>query len=535
MTHSRAMNTAVVVMLVCAAVMTADAAPHAVEPLNPDVDSVVPEMAQLQELAPGDVDVLGNLIKLKAYSLSAWDDARIIVSQHSGKYSAILDFVQAYGEAGGGVKRGGRSAEFQGGNIVTEYGLVMASLMTKYSRGVNAYVLKSLDHAVRHDPNGAVHLNTKMKVIGNGGKDGHKIGAAAFLRTKALGLEDSPQIVTEISAKYADYLHFKALVSAAATDADALAATMFLQSKSHGHYQSFLQREIAKVQRRMRHDYDVVAKAAFGSAREAFTKAYNDDRKAFFEHIQVMTPAAAEAADKAVSKMDWVPPTMEEMIAIADKQKKEFMEQYKAKVPDTGKLLKKLMEHVGGVKLFISTSGVTNAQSTMKPKVEFIGKTGHLEAEIRAVPGQLNTFVQHFPAQEPIGDIQKVVLTGTGADESWSCNSVKVRVGGKDAPVVTFKPTNTKAEAFWLKSGETIELVVDSHKAEKDEYTKKGCLAFRATAECDANGVRTPEEDMGCTDDVDSMHSGFCKCDSGDVAKVDCGHDTFTCDEMCSE
>jgi len=529
------MSTAAIAMLVCAAIMSADAAPAAVEPLNPDVDSVVPETAQVQELAPGDVSVLDNLIKLKAYCLSAWDDARIIISQHSGKYSAILDFVQAYGEAGGGVKRGGRSADFKGGNIVTEYGLVMASLLTKYPRGVNAYVLKSLDQAVRHDPNGCVHLNTKMKAIGNGGEGGHKIGAAAYLRTKALGLTDSPQIVTEIAAKYADYLHFKALVSSAATDADALAATMFLESKSHGHYQSFLQREIAKVQRRMRHDYDVVAKAAFGSAREAFTKAYEDDRKAFFEHVQVMTPAAAEGADEAVSKIEWTPPTMEEMIAIADKKKKQFMEDYKAKVPDTGKLLKKIMENVGGVKLFITTSGVTNAQSTMKPKVEFIGKSGNLEAEIRGVPGQLNTFVQHFPSEHALGDIEKVVLTGTGDDQSWSCQGVKVRVGGKDAPVVTFKPTKTKAEAFWLKSGETVELIVDSHKAEKDEYTKSGCLAFRATAECDANGVRTPEEDMGCTEDIDSMHSGFCKCDTGDVAKVDCGHDTFTCNEMCAE
>jgi hypothetical protein len=493
------------------------------------------EFVNLESKAPGDVDVLHNLIMLKSYCLAAWDDARIMISQNSGKYSVILDFVQAYGEAGGGVDRGGRAATVQGGNIVSEYGHVVAAMMSKYPRGINAYVMKSIDQAVRHDANGAVHLDTRLHVIGAGGKNGHRIGAAAYLRTKATGLRDQPLIVADIAAKYADFLHFKALQESAAHDADALAATMFLESKSHGHYQSFLQREMAKVARHMRRDFNFVAKSAFGDARKAYKSDYEADRKAFFQHVQVMTPAANKGAQKAIEKLDWTPPNMEEMEKIADQKKEEFMKAYKAKVPDTGALLKDIIESTGGVKVYISTSGVTDAQSTMKPGIKFIGKDGEINGVLRAVPGKENTFVQHFPAKLAIGDVTQVVLTGTGDKEKWNCAGIKVRSGSKDAAVISFKPSETKQANFWVKSGEEVTMVVDENKSKAHKFTKKGCLAFRATAECDANGVRTPEEDMGCTDEVDSMHSGFCKCDSGDVAKVDCGHDTFTCDEMCSE
>merc|ERR1711939_649345 len=83
-------------------------------------DSALPDEGIIAESAgKPKLDVLKNIIKLKAYCLSAWDDARLVANQYSGKYSAITDFTLMYGQEGGGVSRGGRTEGV--GNIVTEY------------------------------------------------------------------------------------------------------------------------------------------------------------------------------------------------------------------------------------------------------------------------------------------------------------------------------------------------------------------------------------------------------------------------------
>merc|ERR1711998_146752 len=181
---------------------------------------------------------------------------------------------------------------------------------------------------------------------------------------------------------------------------------------------------------------------------------------------------------------------------------------------------KSMVDEAGGVKLFVTTSGETDAQSTMKPKIEFVGKEKSMSGVIRSVPGKSLTFVQHFGTEHPIGKIQKVVLTGTGSGLKWDVSSLKVRVGNKDATVVkmiTGKPDGN----FWLKSGETVELTPDPDSFNKAEFTKQGCMGWRATSQCDPDGDREEDDDKGCTDEIDSSMSGFCKCDTGVVARVE--------------
>merc|ERR1712195_352545 len=194
------------------------------------------------------------------------------------------------------------------------------------------------------------------------------------------------------------FLAAKAKARQMANNADALAATLFLSSKSMGQYKSFLTREVAKVQARMRQEFNIVAKTGFKAAKRAFKDAYNADRVAFFKQASVQATASREASDGASKKYNWSPPTYKEM----------------KKIADPSKLIKELIEEAGGIKLFVSSTGLANAGSTMKPRIKFIGSKADAEDTVRVVPGPSSTFVQHFKLAEPVGKVTKIVLIGTG-------------------------------------------------------------------------------------------------------------------------
>merc|ERR1711981_135552 len=344
MASSRAIATATIAVLACVATFA----------VLSYTDTVLPDEGIIAESAGPELDVLKNIVHLKAYCLAAWDDARLIANQFAGKYSAIADFVLQYGQEGGGVSRGGRKAEI--GNIVMEYAALMGSLRIKYPRGVNKYILDNIDHAVRHDINGVTFVKRGMNAFGNGGARGRKHGALVALRKKALGLVDRPQVVVELAAKYPDYLHFKTVASRQSNNADAIAATMFLKAKGAGHYHSFLQREIAKVQRKMRHDFNVVAKSSYKAEEDAFKKAVEENSKAYFKHVEVQAPAGAKAADNTAKDMSWSPPSMADMKKIAAKQSAKFLAEFKKKVTkNPTKLIKRMVDEAGGVKIYFTT------------------------------------------------------------------------------------------------------------------------------------------------------------------------------------
>lgn len=508
-----------------------------------DTNAVVPEMDFTEvtdapaEDAPAAAaeegpDVLSNIVDLKAYCLAAYDDANIVMQNHKN-LAAMADFVHAYGINGGGDDIGGRKAEVD--NIVTEYAQTMAGMKAKYGHGVNMYILDHLDKSVRHEVGGPVFTKLTMSAMGGGGRKGRKFGQLAGLKYASLGLEDQPAILVELAAKYSKFLTFKAHVSTQASDADVVAATMFLQSKSFGHYQSFLQREIAKVQKKMKSEANYVAHLAFDAEQAAFKESYEHARNDFFNHVAKQSTAGRVAAKTAAAEFPWTPPSLEEMKAIAHNHSVAFMHEFSEKHADPAALLRRITDESGGVKLFITTTGATDAQSTMKPTITINGHLSTIEKEIRAVPGQGATFVQHIPAHDALGAISSIVLTGTGDGLRWNCAGIKLRSGGVDEHIVNYV-TGNPDPTFWLESGDSIELFPEDVPDEDgtDMDTTEGCKSWRATEECSGKGARDEMNDKDCTEDIDSSMSGYCEC-SGAKSKavVDCGHDSFTCEEIC--
>ena len=77
--------------------------------IHESADAVVAEASKPSEK----VDVLANLVDLKAYCLAAFDDATYTKSQHPGKEQSILEFVLAYGLHGGQVGANGGKAHVE--------------------------------------------------------------------------------------------------------------------------------------------------------------------------------------------------------------------------------------------------------------------------------------------------------------------------------------------------------------------------------------------------------------------------------------
>lgn len=475
------------------------------------------------------VDVLHNIINLKAYCMAAYDEARILMATHKSVQS-IVEFVMLYGQEGGGDDLGGKQAHVE--NIVTEYSNLIGAMRAKYGTGVNRYVLDHIDQAIRQDPKGAMHVLRNMEAFGNGGAQGRKYGHLAALRTPALGLEDTPQVVVEMAVSHPTYLHFKTLTDKYAENADLQAATVFLKSKQEGHYESFLQREIAKVERKMRQYSYVVNKAGYKAAGDAYMAAYEANRQAFFKHVNVQAGAAWKAAEAATASMAYQPPTMKELIKLANEHAKKFVAKMTAGT-DTATLLKSIADEAGGVKITLETAGSTNAQSSMKPAIKIVGKTGTLTGTIRAVPAQGATFVQHMPSDQAIGDIEHIEITGTGSDMKWKCKHFRVRSGSKDADTVVF--SSGAGDGFWVNSGETVRLTPDAAATFAGHHSNKACGGFKGTAQCKGDGSSGPtaENDRDCGTTIDSSMSGYCECNGKKVAAVDCGHDNFKCSEMC--
>ena len=60
------------------------------------------------------------------------------------------------------------------------------------------------------------------------------------------------------------------------------------------------------------------------------------------------------------------------------------------------------------------------------------------------------------------------------------------------------------------------------------------CVAWRQTRDCNPNGDREPENDLGCKRIVMDGASGYCECKDGTHANVvSCKHPTFTCADAC--
>jgi len=480
-------------------------------------------------LGVGKTDTLHNLINLKSYCIGAWDSARIALRRAKhGKYGALIEFIIFYGQEGSGIDQGGRKGKIDL-NIVSEYAQILGKLHAKYKMGVNRYVLDQFNEHVVHG-NGGIYLKSNIRTM-----LGNKIGQMIVLRYQAFGLTSRPRLLTELAVKLPRYLLYRGHVSKNFKGADAYAAAALLQSKYGGHYTSFYQRELAKVQRRMRQQFDVVAKAAYGAEVKSFEKAYTANRKAFFNHLQVQPPAGVAGAKKKSKQLVWRPPSLKVIKKRAQKAAAAWLKKYKQHIKKGGvsKLVEEIADETSGVKLYITTGMRLNAQSAMRPKITFVGTHGTTHGKLRAVGARGVTFVQHFPTSKALGKIKTVILDNTAGKkgESWTCSSLKLRIGGKNSQVVSM---TAKSPTFTLRH-KTIELHVNKKLKRSTRYIKPGCVKFHATSGCKWNGSHQPSDDKTCTEEIDGNLSGFCKCDQGPMMKVNCGHGGFTCDEMCQQ
>lgn len=100
MAYSRAMSSIALAAMCCFAVFAV--VNYGRTSIKLSGDEVVPETEE--------VDVLKNIIDLKAYCLAAYDNSNIIAQNHP-KVQAIADFVHTFGINGGGDDVGGRVAE----------------------------------------------------------------------------------------------------------------------------------------------------------------------------------------------------------------------------------------------------------------------------------------------------------------------------------------------------------------------------------------------------------------------------------------
>jgi len=295
---------------------------------------------------------------------------------------------------------------------------------------------------------------------------------------------------------------------------------------------------LAKVQRHMRQQFDVVAKAAYGAEVKSFEAAYRADRKAYFNHINVQTPAGVVGAKNKAATQPWHPPSLKKIKARAKKNAAAWFKKYQVALKKGGvqKLVDDIADETSGVKLFITTGMKFDAQSTMRPKITFVGTTGRVSGRLRAVGARGVTTVQHFPTRKAIGRLREVIIDNTGAKkkgQSWYCSRLKLRVGGKNAKMIVMRGDSALGD-FVVRHN---NVVLRPHKgiAKKVKYVKPGCIKFKATQGCKWNGRRQRSSDVTCTEEVDGNRSGSCQCDQGPMMKVNCGHARFTCDEMCRQ
>lgn len=98
--------------------------------------------------------------------------------------------------------------------------------------------------------------------------------------------------------------------------------------------------------------------------------------------------------------------------------------------------------------------------------------------------------------------------------------------------------TDTKpdhASGFWLNGSQTVVLRPSKQLAnDAKKLPATACIGFKSTSGCNATGPREPDDDKECTAKIGGAYSGYCACGSGTVSRVDCGHASFTCEELCS-
>jgi len=102
------------------------------------------------------------------------------------------------------------------------------------------------------------------------------------------------------------------------------------------------------------------------------------------------------------------------------------------------------------------------------------------------------------------------------------------------ALVVAWGPNGPQpVEAFFGWGGGSAANDLEPRKSERF-----GCVAWKGVAGCDAKSARSTADgshDAICTEMIGPRQSGYCECAWGETARVDCNHQSFTCQQACYE
>jgi len=499
------------------------------------------ESSTQMENPPAPGNALKNLIDFKSYCISAYPDIRSQMDKVGTKQAGeLLHFMARYGEDG----RDNGSGRFHlPANIIVEYSNLLAQFRKRNPFGLLAYLFDKLNDSllsgkgVLKTQHGGVYVCTTLC--------GLKYGELVMIDHKALGLTQEPAFVKRIAQLKVDYYTARGRVEPKCVGADVKASGMFLQNKIMGHYQSFFIRQLNKNYAKMAKIFNGIVKISLAAEKKAFVDEYTANRKAVFAQVYKQATAGRTSAQAARDKVAWIPPSIAQMKIAAKKAAAKWLKHYTKRLPKTGAaghnaaIVKKMVDEATGVKFFMYTGLQDNAQSDMKPKVTVVGTQGTIKGQLRSVPGHGEQGSQHIASKMSIGDIKKVIITGDGSTDGWYCRKIGIRMGPKQSKMIPLTVAdNTHLTGFWLNGTQSRVLKPDSYAitASKKKVASDdphACFGFRATRACNASAARNPTDDKKCTTKIDSSMSGYCECGSGPVSKVDCGHRTFKCVDLC--
>jgi hypothetical protein len=371
----------------------------------------VPDAAKAAPAKPMD-KAHKNLVNLKAYSVAVHSKVSDMLSH---KHSSVIPFINAFGK------------DPNNKNIILEYSKIFAQTSDAYDSGLGRYMLHHMNDAV---------LN------GNGVVATPDHGKHYVLDNTVLGLQTLPNYMKKLKVSVMHYTEAQGKMTKLSENADTYAAAQYLRGKHAKAYESFLDREIARVDALSEaHEHGYVL-AAFDAEVTAYKTSYAANTATKLLHVAVQPPAGMEAAQGAVDADKWVAPSINKIRAAAKANAALFMKNLHAKLSGTAEVVKNQEAQNMGVTITMTSSQYLDGESSQTPTVVVKGSKGTLTGTLQALPLPGKTISQTFASKHLIGELKSVEFQASSNDP-WSCDHIQVAVG--ELPAVPMQQTR-----FWL-------------------------------------------------------------------------------------
>jgi hypothetical protein len=363
-----------------------------------------------------------NIVALKAYSVAVHDKLKEMLEH---KHSSVVPFIREFGKNG------------KNKNVIMEFSQLFAKMSNQFKSGMGLYMLQHLNRAILTG-NGVVAMKP--------GDTKHYI-----LDYSTMGLESLPEYFYKLRVKISRFEHQKEKVKAINTHAASEASAALLQGKHQEAYDTFLDRELAKVKKYKLHLRSVY-EAALKAEKIAYTTSVEHSGHTTRLHAAVQARAGVPAAVRqtAVIEQGVKQPSREELNAAAKAAADSFMDKMTRKNLDAATLIKKLQAEQMGVKLSITTAEFSSADSAMQPKIIIKGTRGSLSTVLKSLPAKGKTRTHVLPSDHALGNLVSVKFISTDTD-SWMCQKVSVEMG-TEGKAITLHPETALKTMFWLDS-----------------------------------------------------------------------------------